>query len=181
MQHLLCYLLNWQGSIDVISTNSFLLAPLLRSVADLGVDCILNVLYVKLDKRIGEDTGNKLIFGTLQLLFTAGSLWGTYWVRRQREELLVVFLLAGLVLLLFLKKGFVSQFLDNKISAFLGSISYSFYLIHLIVLHFFYFLFTRVDYWQAVFFSILISTCFPVVFKLLIGRISRIRIAGEKS
>lgn len=115
------YLYRNVGYIDVTSTKP--VEAFLRAFFEIGFGCVLYQVFVKL-----QDYNYNRIFMTLLeagLLSTAMFiLWRT---RRDYKDFIMVFVMGALILVTALNQGWITKLLNNKVSAWLGSLSYIIY------------------------------------------------------
>lgn len=98
----------------------------IRAFVEIGLGCFLYSFFKELDKIIGNQT--PFFWTVLEIGLLSIILIIMYRTRRDYKDFIMIFLVGAFVLLCFLEKGYLTRALDNKISAFLGSLSYLMYL-----------------------------------------------------
>lgn len=130
------------GYVDLTSSNfSFIVSDgLLRAIAEIGLGCICYKvsIYIK-QKMNGRFRGRQTILELILFCFIVAIMWRT---RRDAKDFIMIAMIAAFIILIMQNNSYLSKFLNNKISFFLGVISYGLYL-------------------NQRFFIVLISTCWP--------------------
>lgn len=97
----------------------------LRAIGMLSLGCLVCVLYLYVKgKRSALPKGAMSLAECAVLAVILYIMWGT---RNDYRDFVVIPFWAILVLLLFLKRGYLSKVLDNRVSCYLGRISYAIY------------------------------------------------------
>lgn len=97
-----------------------------RAFVEIGFGCCLYCIFEK--AKMLEPKLSPWVYTALEVSLLFVILIIMYRSRDDYKDYVTLFLLAVFVILLFLKRGYLSALLDNKFSAFLGSISYLMYL-----------------------------------------------------
>lgn len=103
----------------------------IRAIGMLSLGCLTYQLYLFLDRRVGRHPFWITFLECSCLGFVIYIMWGT---QSGYLDFVIVPFWAALVLLLFLKQGWLSKALDNQISCYLGSISYGIYVCQHVIL-----------------------------------------------
>lgn len=96
----------------------------LRAIGMLATGCLVFMLYLYVKVRIKDHLGAMTLAECSVLIIVLYIMWGT---RNDYRDFVVIPFWAILVLLLFLKQGCLSKILDNKLSCYLGGLSYAIY------------------------------------------------------
>lgn len=115
------------GYLDVTSSMNFLFFDgVWRGVAELGLGCIVYKMTQNLKERLnGRMKGWRSFLELMLLVFIVMIMWRT---RRDEKDFIMVVVIAFFVMLVMLGDSYLSQALNNKVSLFLGNISYGIYL-----------------------------------------------------
>lgn len=109
-----------------LTANDVLWISGIRAFVEIGLGCSLFYLYRSLVER-GRFL-HPVVYTALELFFLAVILIIMYRTRRDYKDFIMIFLIAAFLLLCFLQRGYLTLLLDNRVSAFLGSLSYPMYL-----------------------------------------------------
>ena len=105
---------------------------ILRAACMLSIGCLVYQLYLYVGQRLKGHMGLMGILECAVLALVVYIMWGT---RSDYRDFVVIPFWAVLVLLLFLKRGLLTKSLDNKVSCYLGSLSYAMYVCqHMVII-----------------------------------------------
>ncbi len=121
MQHKIGHLNRWLQVDTLISTGT------LRGFADMGLGCISYHIY---DNLCTKNWGSKILSTILEMACFSYIVYVIYAIGSSKRDFVCVFVMATLIISLFLRKSLWSQILNNRLSRYLGSISIGVYLNH---------------------------------------------------
>lgn len=111
------------GYIDLVNNEKFYLAAFGRAFFEIAFGCVLCEIFIKIQhKKL-----NPILMSGVEIILSVIVIIVMWRTRRDYKDFIMVFLLGVLIVILALNRGYVSKMLNNKFSAFLGSISYSIY------------------------------------------------------
>ena len=131
----LCIIYSWMsqtfGTLNRwLQFDTFISTGTLRGFAEIGLGCILYKIYSKLK---GKELGSIAFYTILEFFCFSYILYVLLNTEQTKKDFVCVFVMAILVLSLFLKKSLWTRILENKLSLLLGEISISIYLNHQIL------------------------------------------------
>lgn len=141
------------GTVDLTDPGVLPLSGV-RAFVELGLGCCLYVLWERLERAPRRLPA--WLYTGLELALTLVLLGVMFETQRGWLDFVMIFVIAAFVLLIFLGRGRITRALDNRVSAFLGSISYAMYLNQLLVVFLTRPLFERLTYWPAAALSLLV-------------------------
>lgn len=116
------------GHVDLTASQSIFIVNdgLLRAIAEIGLGCICYkaAIYLK-QKMNGRFRGLQTILEIILFGLIVAIMWRT---RRDTKDFIMIVMMAAFIILIMQNNSYLSKLLNNKISVFLGSISYGLYL-----------------------------------------------------
>ena len=131
-----CYSMYLHITIDELYKNVYYVINkgVLRAFAGIGVGYFISMIYKDNIETIKNWTLNiwqKICFTAAEGYLLGWVVWYTFLHRMRYDNFLILILgFIGVFILFLMKKGWVSQFLDNNFSVFLGQFTYSIFLTH---------------------------------------------------
>ena len=112
----------------------------LRALGGIGLGCIIGGIYnyylSKIDK-IKENIISKIFFSVSEILLLVFIFWWCLVIHKGLNNIYFVLSFSVLLLLFIIKRGYISQFLNKNVWAFLGKFQYSIYVIHYVIIRIF--------------------------------------------
>ncbi|MCR5138446.1 MAG: acyltransferase family protein [Oscillospiraceae bacterium] len=115
------------GHVDLTEPEQLWISGF-RAFAEIGLGCWVYLWYDRLSRSMSRGAGRRASATAAEVLLLAGILLIMYRTRRSAWDYAAIALLTGFTLLVFLRWGVMSEALDNRLSGFLGSLSYAMYL-----------------------------------------------------
>ena len=101
----------------------------IRGMIDGCIGCLIYELYQKLLVQKNSWTKFQIaMINMVEIIFIVRVVYAIYTHKNGRDDFWDIFLMAGIILIAFLKVTYIDHFLDNYISAFLGQMSLVIYL-----------------------------------------------------
>lgn len=121
----------------------------IRAIAGMSLGCISYAIYRKLDKLTFTAAG-KIVLSIVEAVLCCGILVAIYQSGFTKGDFLIILGFSVWIPLVISQKSFLSQFMNNKFSSWLGTISYSIFLNHRLILLLFISYFKGLEYYQMV-------------------------------
>ncbi len=119
------------GHIDIVNNvYYFWLGGFLRAFFEIGFGCSLYQIYIYIYIYGKATSLHKIPATILEIGLSAAVFYGMLCKTKGDGDFIMVFIISALILVLAARKGYLSKLLDNKISAYLGKISYPIFLLH---------------------------------------------------
>ena len=109
----------------------------LRAVGGIGLGCIVGLLYKCFFTQTVCKTKNlavKFFYSALEILTTMFVFWWCLFIHKGLNNIFIVLAFVLMLILFILRKGYLSQFLNKDIWAFLGKFQYSIYVVHYVLI-----------------------------------------------
>lgn len=130
------YMINYDdGFIKnyIVTDNNVFNMGLMRGLGGMGLGIFLCNTYQYYKDKINP---NKLICSAFELVIFYWIIFNLFFYNFYIKNVMIFIVLFVVLIWLFLnKKGYISQFFDSNISVWLGKISYSLFLTHLLVIY----------------------------------------------
>ena len=112
----------------------------LRALGGIGLGTMIGYLYKNNIDRINNfapKLWQKILFTISELGLFSYMIWWMIFIHKSKNNLIIVLTFVFLLILLIIRKGYFSKFLDKDIWVFLGKYQYSLYVIHYVIIRIF--------------------------------------------
>ena len=109
----------------------------LRAVGGIGLGCLIGFLYKNILSKYNLPEKNKILkisYTFLEVILLGFAFWWCMCTHKNLNNIFIVFIFASLLLLFLMKKGYLSQILDNDLWVKLGKYQYSIYVVHFVII-----------------------------------------------